>query len=69
MLGGEQALVQDGILGQDLVRRVYIVHQQTLYILAFSPTRSENKVAGDQMEALYATIINSWTWSSCSRGG
>jgi hypothetical protein len=65
-LGGEQAVVLDGMPGQDLQRRVYIVRQQTLYILAFVPTRSENKAAGDQMEALYAAVINSWAWSPCS---
>ena len=65
-LGGEQAVVLDGMSGQELQRRVYVVHQQTLYVLGFWPTRSENKAAGDQMEALYAAVINSWTWSPCS---
>lgn len=65
-LGGEQALVLDGMPGQDLVRRVYIVHQQTLYVLTFSPTRSENAAASDQMEALYAAVTSSWAWSPCS---
>lgn len=65
-LGGEQALVLDGMPGQELQRRVYIVHQQTLYILAFWPTRSENKAASDQMEALYAAVTRSWAWSPCS---
>jgi hypothetical protein len=65
-LGGEQAVVLDGMPGQDLQRRVYVVHQQTLYVLAFMPTRSENKVAGDQMETLYTAVTNSWTWSPCS---
>ncbi|MGB8983987.1 MAG: hypothetical protein WCC12_19110 [Anaerolineales bacterium] len=65
-LGGEQAVVLDGMPGQDLQRRVYIVHQQTLYVLAFVPTRSENKAAGDQMEALYTAVTNSWAWSPCS---
>ncbi len=65
-LGGEQAVVLDGMPGQDLVRRVYIVHQQTLYILTFSPTRSEDKAASDQMEALYAAVTSSWAWSPCS---
>ncbi len=66
MLDGEQAVVLDGMPGQDLQRRVYVVHQQTLYILAFMPTHSENKAAEDQMEALYAAITNSWSWSPCS---
>lgn len=65
-LGGEQAVVLDGMPGQDLQRRVYIVRQQTLYILAFMPTRSENKAASLQMEALYAAVTSSWAWSPCS---
>jgi len=65
-LGGEQALVRDGMPGQELVRRVYIVHEQALYILTFSPTRSENTVASEQMEALYAAVTSSWAWSPCS---
>lgn len=65
-LGGEQAVVLDGMPGQNLQRRVYVVHQQTLYILAFWPARSENKEAGDQMEALYTAVMSSWAWSPCS---
>ena len=66
MLGDEQAVVLDGMPGQDFQRRVYVVHEQTLYVLAFMPTRSENKAAGDQMETLYAAVMNSWAWSPCS---
>jgi len=66
MLGGEQAVVLDGMPGQDFQRRVYVVHQQTLYVLAFMPTRSENQVANDQMEALYNAVTSSWAWSPCS---
>ena len=65
-LGGEQAVVLDGMPGQDFQRRVYVVHQQTLYVLAFMPTRSENQAAGDQMEALYEAVTSSWAWSPCS---
>ena len=65
-LGGEPAVVLDGMPGQDLQRRVYVVHQQTLYVLAFMPTRSENKAASDQMEALYTAVTSSWAWSPCS---
>jgi hypothetical protein len=65
-LGGEQAVVLDGMPGQDPQRRVYVVHQQTLYVLAFMPTRSENKATNDQMEALYNTVTSSWAWSPCS---
>ena len=65
-LGGEEAVVVDGMPGQNLQRRVYVVHEQTLYVLAFSPTRSENKAVGDQMETLYTAVTNSWAWSPCS---
>jgi len=65
-LDGEEAVVLDGMPGQDLQRRVYVVHDQTLYILGFMPTRSEKKAANDQMEALYAAVMNSWAWSPCS---
>ena len=65
-VGGEEAAVLDGMPGQDPQRRVYVVHEQTLYVLAFMPTRSENKAANDQLEALYSAVINSWAWSSCS---
>jgi len=64
-VGNEQAVVLDGMPGQNFQRRVYVVHQQTLYILAFMPTRSENQAAGDQMESLYEAVTNSWTWSPC----
>jgi hypothetical protein len=66
MLDNEPAVVLDGMPGQELQRRVYVVHQQTLYVLAFWPTLSENKAAGDQMEALYTAVTNSWAWSPCS---
>lgn len=64
-IGGEPAVVLDGMPGQDFQRRVYVVHEQTLYVLAFMPTRSENKVTNDQMEALYNAVTSSWTWFPC----
>jgi hypothetical protein len=66
MLGGEPAVVLDGMPGQDLQRRVYVVRQPTLYVLAFMPTRSENLAASEQMETLYATVTGSWAWSPCA---
>ena len=65
-LGGEQAVVLDGMPGKELRRQVYIVRQQTLYVLNFWPARSENKAAGDQMETLYEAVTRSWAWSPCS---
>jgi len=72
-LGGEEALVLDGMPGQDAVRKVYIVHAGKLYRLSFSPYRSDNVTANDQMEALYAAVTSSWVWISsgqaCTAGG
>ena len=65
-LDGEPAVVLDGMPGQDLQRRAYVVHDGTLYVLAFMPTLSENQAAGDQLEALYAAVMDSWAWSPCS---
>lgn len=65
-LAGEPAVVLDGMPGQDPQRRVYVVRDQTLYVLVFMPTLSLNKAAGDQLEALYAAVMDSWTWSPCS---
>jgi hypothetical protein len=65
-LDGEQAVVLDGMPGQDLQRRVYVVHDQTLYVLAFMPTLSDSQAAVDQMETLYTEVTSSWAWSPCS---
>jgi hypothetical protein len=64
MLGGEEAVVLDGMPGQNLVRRVYIVHAGRLIIPTFSPYGSDNAFATSQMEALYAAVTSSWVWIS-----
>jgi len=64
MLGGDEAVVLDGMPGQNLVRRVYVVHAGTLIIPTFSPYGSDNAFASDQMEALYAAATSSWVWIS-----
>jgi hypothetical protein len=65
-IGDEQAVVLEGMPGQDPQRRVYVVHQQTLYVLAFMPTLSENKATNNQLDELYTTITTSWAWSPCA---
>jgi hypothetical protein len=73
LLGGEEALVLDGMPGQNLVRRVYIVHAGKVIIPTFSPYGSGNAGANEQMEALYAAVTSSWGWTSsgatCTPGG
>lgn len=67
MLGGEEALVLDGMPGQDAVRKAYIVHEGKLYTLTFSPYRSENTTANAQMETVYASVTSSWVWMSSGK--
>jgi len=73
MLGGEEAVVLDGMPGQNLVRRVYIVHAGSLIIPTFAPYGSNNALANEQMETLYAAVTSSWVWissgASCTPGG
>lgn len=58
IIGGEQAVVVDGLPGQDPLRYVYIVHNNRLYILTFTPWMSS--VDGNTpLEHLYRTIIES----------
>lgn len=64
MLGGEEALVLDGMPGQDLVRKVYIVHNGLLYTLNFMPFQSANQEANAQMQTLFEFVTSSWTWIS-----
>lgn len=64
MLGGEEALVLDGMPGQDAIRKVYIVHGGLLYTLSFSPYYSDNTTAMAQMETLFALVTSSWVWMS-----
>lgn len=67
MMDGEEALVLDGMPGQDLVRKTYVVHNGTLFTLSFSPTQSDNQTASAQMEALFASVTSSWVWMSSGK--
>lgn len=67
MLGGEDALVLDGMPGQDLIRKIYIVHDGLLYTLSFSPYQSDKKTVSAQMETLFASVTSSWVWMSSGK--
>jgi hypothetical protein len=54
-IDGEQAVLMDGIPGQDTVRKVVIVHNDLLYTLSFTPW-DKNDTA---LVNLYTTIVNS----------
>ena len=62
MLGGEEALVLDGVPGQDAIRKVYIVHGGLLYALNFSPCRSDNNTANAHLETRFTSVTSSWVW-------
>lgn len=63
-LGGEEALVLDGMPGQDPIRKVYIVHNGALFTLNFSPSQAEDPATMDQVNALFDAITSSWVWIS-----
>jgi hypothetical protein len=67
VLGGEDALVLDGMPGQDALRKVYIVHNGLLYTLSFSPDSPDNASANAQMETLFSSVTSSWVWMSSRR--
>jgi len=67
MMDGEEALVLDGMPGQDLIRKVYMVHNGTLYVLNFSPYQSGDETANAQMESLFASVTSTWVWMSSGK--
>lgn len=64
MLGDEEAVMLDGMPGQDPIRKVYIVHNGSLYTLSFSPFQSGDDTTESQMKTLFASVTSSWNWIS-----
>jgi hypothetical protein len=60
VMDGEQAVVLDNLPGQDINRQVVVVHEDHLYKMTFVPVGQEYGEVYVQMEALYATIIDSF---------
>ncbi len=56
---GESAYYLGELPGQDINRRVFMVHNDVLYTLMFLPDNS-NAPAYSQMEDLYAMVINTF---------
>lgn len=59
-VGGEQAVVLNNLPGQDINRRVYVVHNGVLYVFMFYPLDPNNAAQGQAMEPLYQTVISSF---------
>jgi hypothetical protein len=58
-VGGEDAVVLDNMPGQDLHRRVVVIHGDLLYWLFFAPVGADYGEVGTRTEALYETIVDS----------
>ena len=61
-LGGEQAVVLDGVPGQDLSRIVIAVHNERLHKLTFRPVDPDNVALMAELEALYEEVTDSYTF-------
>ena len=57
VIDGKQAIVVDGLPGQDAERKVFIVANDHLYTLFFTPW-APNENGFLQLEKLYSTVIN-----------
>ena len=62
LLGGVEAIVLDKLPGQDINRRVLIEHEGLLYQLTFWPADESVGDAYQRMEALYETVVASFTF-------
>lgn len=59
VINGQQAYILGRMPGQDLNRQVFIVYKGLLYHLTFLPDDPQAGAAYQQMETLYAAVINS----------
>lgn len=59
-LGGEPAIVLDNLPGQDINRRVQTIHDNLFYELIVSRIGPDYGVVGEQAEALFQQIVDSF---------
>jgi hypothetical protein len=59
-LDGEAAVMLDGAPGQDLMRVLYVVHEDTLYQLTFVPAGEDSGEQYTEMLALYDQVVESF---------
>lgn len=58
LLGGEQAIRLDKVPGQDFQRVIFVMKNDQLYQLSFSPDMSETPGVQDKLEQLFETVKN-----------
>lgn len=61
-IGGQEAIMVDRLMGQDINRRVVFIHEDHLYSLFFSPLVAEDSDLQSRFEDFYAQVINSFTF-------
>jgi hypothetical protein len=59
-IDGEAAVMLDGVPGQDISRKVILVHQDLLYVLTFLPADETHLDIYNEMVRLYKTITRSF---------
>lgn len=59
-VGGAAAMMLDNLLGQDVYRRVALLHNGRLYSFFFAPIGEEGTATRQQADALYQTVIDSF---------
>ncbi len=68
-VAGEPAVMIDNLPGQDLNRRLFVIHDNQLYSFFFAPIGDEGTSVRDQAEALYNTVVDSFRFLPASAAG
>lgn len=61
-IDGEQAVVLDGLGGQDVNRQLVVIHEGTLYHLSFLPMDKSQVETYSQAQALFDTVIRTFNF-------
>ena len=64
VVSGEEAVMLDGIPGQDFYRRVFIAHQGLVYNLLFAPYDPGLPDTFPQAQQLYTLVMDSFTFTN-----
>jgi hypothetical protein len=62
VIGGESAVLLDGMPGQEISRQIVVVHGERLYSLTFVPADRQVGQAYTQMEAIYTALADSFVF-------
>lgn len=64
LIGGEKAILLEGLSGQDPNRQVVVIHQDSLYTLYFLEVNKEQAEVYTQAEVLYNALINTLNFAT-----